>query len=110
MVAFMTDTITDLTGERMIRRAPDHPLPLSADDRAYLLSCLEEVERVFGIRALPEVQLTVLPGRTLMRRLIDLRRTLRARDAEQRTAFGRLAGAISLVDTACGLDHDLHQS
>ncbi len=105
----MVNAVTDLAGERLIRRAPDHPLPLAADDEAYLMVCLNEIERVFGVRALPEVALTVLPGRTLMRRLIELRRSLRPGDGEQRSAFGRLAGAILLVDTASALDHDLHQ-
>jgi len=102
----MADAITDLAAERLIRRAPDHPLALAEDDQRYLLGCLEEVGRVFGIATLPDLPLDALPGRALMRRLVDLRRTLRAADPEQRSALGRLAGAIQLVDTACALDHD----
>jgi hypothetical protein len=101
------EVITTLAAERLIRRAPDHPLALGADDQAYLLSCLREIERSFGVSAVPDLPLTVLPGRSLMRRLVGLHRTLRPADAEQRTTLGRLAGAILLLDTACALDHDL---
>lgn len=102
----MADAVTDLAGERLIRRAPDHPLTFSDDDQRYLLGCLEEVGRVFHVAAEPELPLDMLPGRALMRRLVELRRSLRARDADQRSALGRLASAILLVDTACALDRD----
>lgn len=102
----MVDTITNLAGERLVRRAPDHPLALSEEDQRYLLDGLAEVARVFGVAAVPEVPLDILPGRALMRRMVELRMSLRARDPEQREALGRLTSAILLVDTACALDHD----
>jgi hypothetical protein len=105
--AIVTEVITSLAAERLIRRAPDHPLRLGDEDQAYLLACLGEIERGFGITAVPDLPLTVLPGRTLMRRLVVLRQTLRPQNAEQRATLGRLAGAILLLDTACALDHDL---
>ena len=106
----MAGTVTNLAAERLIRRAPDYPLALAADDQAYLLASLREIERVFGVTAAPEVPLAVLPARTLMRRLVELHQTLPRRDVEQRTTLGRLAGAILLLDTACALEHDLKRN
>ena len=102
----MAEAVTDLASARLIRRAPDHALTLAADDQSYLLTCLGEIEAAFGVRAVPALPLDQLPGRTLMRQLIELRRTLRARDADQRRALGRLTSAILLVDTACAFDQD----
>lgn len=96
----MTASIIDVAEERLIRRAPHHPLPLGSEDQEYILACLEEIEKSFGVTVCPTVSVGVLPGRALMRLFIDLRRTLRPRDAGQRSAFGRLTGAILLLDTA----------
>ena len=103
----MAGAVANFAAERLIRRAPDHPLALGDDDQDYLLACLREIERVFAIDAVFGAPLAVLPGRTMMRHLVTLHQTLRPQDAEQRTALGRLAGAILLLDTACALDHDL---
>ena len=105
----MAEGVANFAAERLIRRAPDHPLALGADDQAYLLACLREVERAFGTAAVPDLPLTGLPGRTVMRHLIGLHRTRKPRDGDQRTALGRLAGAIVLLDTACALDHELNR-
>jgi len=102
----MAAAVTDLATQRLIQRAPDHALALAAEDQAYLLGCLREIEAAFAVSAVPALPLDRLPGRALMRQLVGLRRTLRARDDDQRRALGRLASAILLVDTACALDHD----
>lgn len=96
----MTASILDFSEERLIRRSPAWPLPLGAEDRDYIQGCLEAVEASFGAAFRPAVSLDCLPGRALMRLLVELRRTLHPRDADQRAAHGRLLGAILLLDTA----------
>ena len=103
----MTASIIDLSAERLIRRAPPYPLPLGSEDQDYIVACLEEIERSFGVAVFPAVSVSVLPGRALMRLFVDLRRTLRPRDADQRAAHGRLTSAILLLDTARAMADDL---
>ncbi|MGQ9365797.1 hypothetical protein [Azospirillum sp. ST 5-10] len=102
----MSASVVDLSEERLIRRAPQHPLPLGPGDRDYVLACLDAVGKSFGVAAVPAAPLDTVPGRSLMRLLVDLRRTLRPGDAEQRAAHGRLTGAIHLLDTARALAED----
>lgn len=102
----MTASIIDVAEERLIRRAPHHPLPLGREDEEYILACLDEIEKSFGVAVCPTVSLGVLPGRALMRLFIDLRRTLRPQDAGQRSVHGRLTGAILLLDTARALANE----
>lgn len=105
-----TASIIDIAEERLIRNAPHHPLPLGAEDQEYILACLDEIEKSFGVAASPAVSLRFLPGRALMRLLIDLRRTLRPMDADQRAAHGRLTSAILLLDTARAMADELAQA
>lgn len=91
---------TDLAGERLVRKTPDRILPLDRGDQDYIRAGLEAVQEAFGIAALPDVPIALMPGRTLMRLLVDLRARLRPRDPGQTEAWGRLAGAILVLDTA----------
>ncbi|BAE49072.1 hypothetical protein [Paramagnetospirillum magneticum] len=91
---------TDLAGERLVRKTPDCILPLDQGDQDYIRAGLEAVQEAFGIAALPDVPLGLMPGRTLMRLLVDLRARLRPRSPEQTSAWGRLAGAILILDMA----------
>ncbi|WP_026605808.1 hypothetical protein [Methylocapsa acidiphila] len=94
----MKDYIPELSELRMVRRAPEGPLPFSAEDRTYVLTCLRDVERSFGVASL-----IVGPGdssaRALVKQLIEWWRTLEPKTEAQRDAYGRLPGAIRLIDT-----------
>ena len=102
----MAAPITDLYEERLIRSAPHVPLPLGPQDQEYILAALEEIEKSFGVAVCPPVSIGAMAGRGLMRLFIDLRRTLRPRDADQRAAYGRLSSAILLLDTARAMAAD----
>lgn len=83
----------------MVRRAPDGPFAFSADDRAYILSCLEDVEASFGFDAFPGLGFDQIPGCKLIALFIDLWRGQDPETEAQRTALGRLPAAIRLLDT-----------
>lgn len=91
---------TDLAGERLVRKTPDRILPLDRGDRDYILAGLRAVEEAFAVAALPDTPVALMPGRALMRLLVDLRAGLRPESPEQSEAWGRLAGAILVLDTA----------
>lgn len=91
---------TDFAGERLVRKTPNSILPLEQGDQDYIRAGLEAVQQAFGIAAVPDVPLGLMPGRTLMRLLVDLRARLRPRSPEQNEAWGRLAGSILLLDAA----------
>jgi hypothetical protein len=93
------DYIPELSELRMVNRAPDGPLPFSAADRAYILSCFEDVEECFGLRAFPEVAAEQLTAKVLIRQLILYWRTLEPETGAQSDAYGRMPGAIRLIDT-----------
>lgn len=100
----MSATIISLADQRLIRRMPPHmPLALSEDDLAYIGRCLDDIAEDFGLAVRPAVPLEMLPGRSLMRLLVGLRRDLRPVNAEQRAARGALASAILRLDTAAAL-------
>jgi hypothetical protein len=92
--------LTDLAGERLVRKTPDRILPLDQSDQDYIRVGLLAVQEAFGIAALPDIPLALMPGRTLMRLLVDLRAKLRPRNPDQTEAWGRLAGAILVLDMA----------
>lgn len=97
----MVERAINLAVERMVRQAPaDRPLILGEDDAAYVLDCLRAIETAFDVQAVPATPLERLPGRDLMRRLVDLRLSLRPADDDQREAWGRLASAIMRLDVA----------
>ena len=103
----MAASIAYLSDERLIRRAPAAPLPLSAEDQRYILNCLREVGRAFGQDVLPDIPLDHLPGQAVIRHLLELRRTLHPQSADQRSAHGGLISALLLADTARALAEDL---
>ena len=107
----MDRPLTDLAGERLVRKAPNQILALDPTDRDYIRAGLAAVEEAFAVAALPDVPIELMPGRTLMRLLVDLRGELRPRTPEQNEAWGRLAGAILTLDTACSFanEHSLAQ-
>lgn len=93
--------------QRLIKRAPHHPLPLGQDDVNYISATFKGVEKVFGVKAQPDIPLAHVPGSVLMRQLMELRRSLRPKTPDEREAHGRLSSAILLLDIACALDADL---
>jgi hypothetical protein len=99
--------VVDIAEERLIRRAPLYPLPLGRYDRDYIAATFQGVERVFGVKAKPALPPEMMPGRALMRRLLELRRSLKPETDEQRGAHGRLSSAIMLLDVASAMDAEL---
>jgi hypothetical protein len=95
----MKDYIPELSELRMVRRAPDCPLPLSPEDRNYILSCVQDVEQSFSVAADSGGATTVLSARALVKQLIEWWRTLEPETEAQRDAYGRMPGAIRLIDT-----------
>ncbi len=95
----MKDYIPELSELRMVNRAPDGPLPFSPSDRAYILSCFDDVEKSFGLRAFPEIATADLTAKVLIRQLILYWRTLEPKTDAQDDAYGRMPGAIRLIDT-----------
>jgi len=92
---------TDLAGERLVRKAPNQIVALDPTDRDYIRDALAAVEEAFSVAALPDIPIELMPGRALMRLLVDLRGVLRPASSEQSEAWGKLAGAILILDTAC---------
>ena len=94
----MTDFIPELSELRMVARAPEHPVDFGTD-RAYIFSCLEAIERSFGLTAFPGLAPEQIPARRLIRQLIIWWRSLEPADEDQRDAHARLPGVIRLIDT-----------
>ncbi|ACB94770.1 hypothetical protein [Beijerinckia indica] len=95
----MKDYIPELSEIRMVQRAPDGPLPFSETDKAYILSCLSDVEQAFGLNGFPGVQPEKITPKSLIRQLIEWWRTLEPTNEAQADAYGRMPGAIRLIDT-----------
>jgi hypothetical protein len=95
----MKDYIPELSELRMVNRAPEGPLPFSPGDRAYILSCFDDVETSFGVVAFPEIATADLTAKALIRQLILYWRTLLPQTEAQEDAYGRMPGAIRLIDT-----------
>lgn len=91
--------IPELSELRMVNRAPDGPLPFSAEDRAYILTCFEDVEKSFALAAFPRTPTAELTAKALIRQLILYWRTLEPKTGPQHEAYGRMPGAIRLIDT-----------
>ncbi len=94
----MADYMLELSELRMIARAPDRPVDFGTD-REYILGCLQEVERSFGLDAFPGIAPEHVSARTLIKQLITWWRTLEPTDLDQQNAFGSMPGAIRLIDT-----------
>lgn len=95
----MKDYIPELSEVRTVRRAPDKPLALSAEDTAYLENALRAAEKAFALDAFPGQPFGAIPARALLKILIDWWRGLEPETADQRDAHGRLPSAIRLIDT-----------
>lgn len=95
----MKDYIPELSEIRMVQRAPEGPSPFSEEDRGYIFSCLADVEASFGVSGFPGLAPEAIASRTLIRQLIEWWRTLEPATEAQRDAYGRLPGAIRLIDT-----------
>jgi len=97
----MVEKAISLAVERMVRQAPEHqPLTLDQADADYILHCLAAITASFDVDALPSRPLDQVPGRELMRTLVDLRTNLRPKTDEQQEAWAQLASAILRVDVA----------
>ncbi|MFG1403251.1 hypothetical protein [Xanthobacter sediminis] len=94
-----TDYIPELSEVRMVRRAPEHPLPFADDDRAYVRGCLSDLETAFGFTAFPGLSFDQVPARTLISHFITWWRTLEPLTPAQAEAHARLPAAIRLIDT-----------
>jgi hypothetical protein len=97
------DYIPELSEVRMVRRAPEKPFNLSAEDARYIETSLRNVEMAFGITAFPGVPFGNIPGRALIAKLIDWWRRLEPEEERQREAHARLPGAIRLLDTVSAM-------
>ena len=95
----MKDYIPELSEIRMVQRAPDGPLPFSDEDRHYIFSCLADVEASFGLCGFPGIAPEAIASRALIKQLIEWWRTLEPATEAQADAYGRLPGAIRLIDT-----------
>ena len=91
--------IPELSEIRMVQHAPDYPLQFSASDRDYIFSCLADVEKSFGLAGFPGLAPEQIAARPLIKQLIEWWRTLEPVTEEQKDAYGRLPGAIRLIDT-----------
>lgn len=91
--------VPEISEVRMVRRAPEQPFVLGADDASYIEHNLRRVEAAFGLQAFPGLAFSQIPGRMLIGQLIDWWRTLEPRDDAQRAAHAGLPGTIRLLDT-----------
>lgn len=94
----MKNYIPELSELRMVRRAPEHPVDFGPD-RDYIFSCLADVEKSFGLVGFPGLAPQQVPARALIKQLIDWWRTLEPATPAQQDAYGRMPGAIRLIDT-----------
>jgi hypothetical protein len=96
----MKTYIPELSEQRMVSHAPDRPVDFGAD-RDYIFSCLRDVEQSFGLAGFPGLAPEQIPARALIRQLIVWWRTLEPTNEAQQDAYGRMPGAIRLIDTIC---------
>jgi hypothetical protein len=104
-----TDYIPELSEVRMVRRAPERPFLLSAEDARYIEACLRDIERAFGFEAFPGKPVSDIPGRILIGRFIYWWRAFEPEDTPQREAHARLPGAIRLLDTVSSFMEEMAQ-
>jgi hypothetical protein len=82
----------------MVSNAPNRPVDFGADGD-YIFSCLKDVEQTFGLEAFPGLAPAQIPARALIKQLIVWWRTLEPVNGAQQDAYGRMPGAIRLIDT-----------
>ena len=90
--------IPELSEHRMISHAPEWPIDFGAD-QDYIFSTLKAVEQSFGLEGFPKLTAEQIPARALIKQLIVWWRTLAPANEMQQHAYGRLPGAIRLIDT-----------
>jgi hypothetical protein len=95
----MKDYIPELSEIRMVRRAPDHPVALSAEDAAYVEKSLRRAEKAFGLDPFPGQSFSQISARALIKTFIDWWRALEPADEAQSEAHAALPSAIRLLDT-----------
>lgn len=94
----MKTYIPELSEQRMVSHAPDWPVNFRTD-QDYIFSTLKAVEQSFGIEGFPGLTMNQIPARALIKQLIIWWRTLEPANESQQQAYGRLPGAIRLIDT-----------
>jgi len=94
----MQPYIPELSEQRMVSHAPDWPVDFGTD-RDYIFSTLQAVEQGFGLEGFPGLAQEQIPARALIKQLILWWRTLEPASEIQQRAYGRLPGAIRLIDT-----------
>jgi len=102
----MKDYIPELSEIRMVRRAPAVPPRFSAEDSAYVESCLRATEKAFGVAIAPGAAFSALPARLLIKFCIDAWRGLAPQTPEQQEAHGKLPSTIRLLDTYSALEEE----
>lgn len=95
----MSGTVINFRIERLAHRAPAIPLAISDDDRAYVTRHLEAVAEAFGVKAVPDLSLALLPANCFVHHLGELLAQCRYQDLEQRLAYGRLESVLRLVES-----------
>jgi hypothetical protein len=95
----MKDYIPELSEIRMVRRAPDRPVRLSAEDAVHVEKILRQAEKAFGLDAFPGRSFAQIPARGLIKTLIDWWRGLEPANEAQAEAHAALPSAIRLLDT-----------
>jgi hypothetical protein len=94
----MKNYIPELSEQRMVSHAPNWPVDFGPDSD-YIFSCLRDVEQSFGLEGFPGIAPEQIPARVLIRQLIVWWRTLEPANEMQQRAYGRMPGAIRLIDT-----------
>jgi hypothetical protein len=102
----MKDYIPELSEIRMVRRAPDHPPELAAEDAAYVEKALRAFETAFGLDAFPGLAFSQIPARALIKSFIDWWRGMEPESEAQREASALLPSAIRLLDTFSALQEE----
>jgi len=102
----MKDYIPELSEIRMVRRAPDQPPELCAEDAAYVENGLRAVEQAFGLDAFPGLAFGQIPARELIKAFIDWWRGMEPKNEAQREALALLPSAIRLLDTFSALQEE----
>ena len=106
----MKEAVSNLSEARMIRRAPNGPLPFSEGDRAYIAETLEGMERAFGLAPFKNVPPRNWSGRKLLAQLLDWWHSIVPTTDAERAAYARLLGTIRLVDMTAIMAEDLEKA
>lgn len=94
----MKSYVPELSEQRMVAKAPDHPLDF-ASDNDYINSCVQGIAATFGLDPFAGMPAHLIPARSLIKQLIVWWRTLEPETPAQHEAFSRLPGSIRLIDT-----------